>query len=160
YGPRDYALLEMFKSISRGMMPMVGRYDKKVSLVHVHDLADGIMLAGESDRSTGRAYFISSDEIYSMQQLSLSIAEMLGRRARSIVIPRPLAFGLALAAEGVAAITRKPPVINRDKVRDFSERCWGCSIERAKHELGYHPQVPIQDGLRSTIDWYKREGWL
>src|SRR2546423_1417673 len=70
------------------------------------------------------------------------------------------AFGVALAAEGVAALTRKPPVINRDKVRDLSERCWGCSIERAKRELGYNPQIPIEAGLRETIDWYKREGWL
>lgn len=160
YGPRDYALLELFKAIGRGMMPMIGRYDKQVSLVHARDLADGIILAGESDRSTGRAYFISSAEVYSMRQLAARIAEMMGRRARTIAIPRPLAFGVALAAEGVAALTRKLPVINRDKVRDLSERCWGCSIERAKRELGYNPQISIEEGLRETIDWYKREGWL
>ena len=38
YGPRDYALLELFKAIARGMMPMIGRYDKRVSLVHARDL--------------------------------------------------------------------------------------------------------------------------
>jgi nucleoside-diphosphate-sugar epimerase len=160
YGPRDYALLELFKAIGRGMMPMIGRYDKQVSLVHARDLADGIILAGDSDRSTGRAYFISSAEVYSMRGLAARIAEMMGRRARSLAIPRPLAFGVALAAEGVAALTRKPPVINRDKVRDLSERCWGCSIEQAKRDLDYHPQILIEDGLRETIDWYKREGWL
>ncbi|MFL6212691.1 MAG: NAD-dependent epimerase/dehydratase family protein [Blastocatellia bacterium] len=160
YGPRDYALLELFKAIARGVMPMIGRYDKRVSLVHARDLADGIILAGESERSTGRAYFISSEEVYSMQTLAARIAEMMGRRARSLAIPRSLAFGVALAAEGLAALTRKPPVINRDKVRDLSERCWGCSIERAKRELGYNPQISIEDGLRDTIDWYKREGWL
>ncbi|HKQ08501.1 MAG TPA: NAD-dependent epimerase/dehydratase family protein [Blastocatellia bacterium] len=160
YGPRDYALLELFKAIERGMMPMIGRYDKRVSLVHARDLAAGIILAGESEQAVGRAYFISSDKVYSMRELAASIAEMMGRRARQLAIPRPLAFGVALAAEGLSALTRKPPVINRDKVRDLSERCWGCSIERAKRELGYNPQVPINEGLRETIDWYKREGWL
>ena len=160
YGPRDYAILEFFKAIARGMMPTIGRYDKRLSLVHARDLADGIILAGESDRSTGRAYFISSEEVYSMRQLAARIAEMMGRRARQFAIPRPLAYGVALAAEGMAALTRKPPVINRDKVRDLSERCWGCSIERAKRELGYNPQISIEDGLRETIAWYKREGWL
>ena len=160
YGPRDYALLELFKAIARGMMPMIGRYDKQVSLVHARDLADGIILAGESDRSTGRAYFISSEEVYSMRELAERIAGMMGRRARQLAIPRTLAFGVALAAEGMAALTRKPPVINRDKVRDLSERYWGCSIERAKRELGYTPRISIEDGLRETIDWYKREGWL
>lgn len=160
YGPRDYALLELFKAIGRGLMPMIGRYDKQVSLVHARDLASGIILAGESEQSTGRAYFISSDEVYSMRELAASISEMMGRRARELAIPRGVAFGVALFAEGWAALTRKPPVINHDKVRDLSERCWGCSIERAKRELGYNPQIPIQDGLRETIDWYKREGWL
>ncbi|MEN3332652.1 MAG: hypothetical protein V7641_2017 [Blastocatellia bacterium] len=160
YGPRDYALLELFKAIGRGMMPMIGRYDKQVSLVPARDLADGISLAGESDQSSGRAYFISSDEVYSMRRLATRIAEMMDRRARSFAIPRGLAFGVALFAEAVAALTRKPPVINRDKVRDLSERCWGCSIDRAKRELGYNPQISIDEGLRETIDWYKREGWL
>ena len=160
YGPRDYALLEFFKAIRRGTMPMIGRYDKRLSLVHARDLVNGIILAGESERSIGRTYFVSSEEVYSMRALAESIAELFGRRARSLAIPRPLAYGVALAAEAFAAVTRKPPVINRDKVRELSERCWGCSIERAKQELGYRPQIPILEGFQETIDWYKREGWL
>lgn len=160
YGPRDYALYEFFKSIGRGVSPMIGRYDKMVSLVHVRDLAHGIILAGESEASTGRAYFISSAEVYSMRAVADKIAEMMGRRVRTIAIPRPVAFGVAMAAEAVAALTRKPPVINRDKVTDLSQRCWGCSIARARRELGYDQQVSLEEGLRETIDWYKREGWL
>jgi len=160
YGPRDYALYEFFKSIARGVSPMIGRYDKQVSLVHVRDLARGIILAGESEAAVGRAYFISSAEVYSMREVADKIAEMLGRRARTLAIPRSVAFGVAMAAEAVAALTRKPPVINRDKVTDLSQRCWGCSIERARRELGYDQQVPLEEGLRETIDWYKREGWL
>lgn len=160
YGPRDYALYEFFKSIARGVSPMIGKYDKQVSLVHARDLAEGIILAGESPASTGRTYFISSAEVYSMRGVADKIAEMLGRRARTIAIPRPVAFGVAIAAEAFAALTRKPPVINRDKVTDLSQRCWGCSIERARRELGYNPQVSLDAGLRETIEWYKREGWL
>jgi dihydroflavonol-4-reductase len=160
YGPRDYGIYEFFKSIARGVSPTIGRYDKRISLVHAHDLADGIILAGESPASTGRTYFISSEEVYSMSAVADSIAEILGRRARKIAIPRSVAFTVAIAAEAVAAIMRKPPVINRDKVIDLSQTCWGCSIKRAKRELGYSQRVPLEDGLRGTVEWYKREGWL
>jgi len=54
----------------------------------------------------------------------------------------------------------KPPVINRDKVTDLSQTGWTCSIERAQSELGYSPRVPLEEGLRETIAWYKTEGWL
>jgi dihydroflavonol-4-reductase len=160
YGPRDYGIYEFFKSISRGLSPTIGRYDKQISLVHVQDLARGIILAGESPDSIGRTYFISSEEVYSMRAVADRIAEILGRRARSIAIPRPVAFTVAVAAEAFAAVMRRPPVINRDKVTDLSQTCWGCSIERAKSELGYSQQVSLDDGLKGTVEWYKREGWL
>jgi nucleoside-diphosphate-sugar epimerase len=160
YGPRDYAIFELIKSIARGLSPMIGRSDKLVSLVHARDLADGIILAGESDASVGRDYFISSEEVYSMRETAALVARLLGRRARTINIPKPVAFGAAVAAEAVSALTRRPPVINRDKVTDLSQPCWGCSIERAKRELGYRQRVPLEEGMRETIAWYKSEGWL
>src|SRR5262249_5495112 len=153
-------LYEIFKSIARGISPTIGRSDKQISLVHVRDLADGIILAGESEASRGRAYFISSEEIYSMRAVADLVAKTLGRRARTIAIPRSVAFGVAVAAEAAAALTGKPPVINRDKVADLSQTCWGCSIERARREIGYTQKVKLEDGMRETVDWYRSEGWL
>jgi dihydroflavonol-4-reductase len=160
YGPRDYGIYEFFKSISRGVSPTIGRYDKQVSLVHAYDLADGIILAGESPASVGRTYFISSEGGYSMRAVADRIAEILGRRALTVAIPRPVAFAAAVAAEAVAAVMRKPPVINRDKVTDLSQTCWVCSVERAKRELGYSQRVSLEAGLRETVEWYRQEGWL
>ncbi len=160
YGPRDYALYELFKTMARGLSPMIGNYDKQISLVHVRDLVDGIILAGESKTSTGRAYFISSDEVYSWLSVADLVAKVIGRPLRKIAIPRNIAYGLAVVAEGLAAVTGKPPVINRDKVTDLSQTCWGCSIERARSELGYSQRVPLEEGLRETISWYRGEGWL
>ncbi len=160
YGPRDYGVFEFFKMIKSGVFPMIGSREKRVSLVHAGDLADGIILAGESEASTGRTYFISSEEAYPMTEVAELIAKVLGTRPRKFTIPQPMAYAAALAGEAIAALTRKPPVINRDKVRDLSQACWGCSIERAKRELGYNQQVHLEDGLRETVAWYKREGWL
>jgi dihydroflavonol-4-reductase len=160
YGPRDYALFEIFKSVAKGISPMIGKRDKRVSLVHASDLARGIALAGESEASTGRTYFISSDEVYSLSSIAALLAKILGRPAKTIVIPKPVAYCLAVAAEGMAMVTGKRPVINRDKVRDLSQTGWGCSIDKAKRELGYAQQVPLEEGLRETVNWYKEAGWL
>ncbi|MEW6210411.1 MAG: NAD-dependent epimerase/dehydratase family protein [Acidobacteriota bacterium] len=160
YGPRDYALYELFKAIARGLSPEIGRYDKQVSLVHASDLAEGIMLAGESEASTGHAYFISSEEVYSLRSIIALLEKIFARKVRSVVIPRPVAYTLAMGAEALSAITRKMPVINRDKVKDLSQECWGCSIEKAKRELGYRENISIEEGLRETIRWYRSEGWL
>jgi len=160
YGPRDYGIFEFFKAVKGGMFPMIGRRDKRVSLVHVRDLCEGIILAGESEAALGRTYFISSEDDYSMRAVADLMAALMHKRAREIAIPKSLAYGVALAAEAAAAVLRRPPVINRDKVNDLSQTCWSCSIERAKNELGYKPSVDLEDGFRETIEWYKREGWL
>jgi nucleoside-diphosphate-sugar epimerase len=150
----------MFKSASRGLLPKIGRKEMLVSLVHARDLAEGIIQAGESEASTGRAYFISSEEVYSFSSLAELLGKAVGRRARTISIPRTLAFGVAIAAEAAATLFGKAPVINRDKVTDFSQECWGCSIEAAKRDLGYSQKIPLESGLRDTFEWYKQEGWL
>ncbi|MEK6321231.1 MAG: NAD-dependent epimerase/dehydratase family protein [Acidobacteriota bacterium] len=160
YGPRDYGIFEFFKAVKGGMFPMIGRHDKRVSLVHVRDLVEGIILAGESDVSVGRTYFVSSEDDYSMRAVADLMAALMHRSLRAIAIPRSVAYGVALAAEGAAALMRKPPVINRDKVADLSQAFWTCSIERARTELGYNPRVPLEEGLSETIAWYKSEGWL
>jgi nucleoside-diphosphate-sugar epimerase len=160
YGPRDYGVFEFFRAVKGGMFPMIGRRDKRVSLIHARDLVDGIILAAESETSVGRTYFISSEDNYSMRAVADLIAALMRKRLRTITIPRALAYGVAVSAEAAAALMRKPPVINRDKVTDLSQTGWTCSIERAKNELGYTPRVPLEEGLRETIAWYKNEGWL
>ncbi len=160
YGPRDYGIFEFFKAVKGGMFPMIGRHDKRVSLVHARDLVDGIIRAGESDSAIGRTYFVSSEDNYSMRAVADLMAALMRKRLRTITIPKAVAYGVALAAEGAAALMGKAPVINRDKVTDISQSGWTCSIERAKSELGYHPQIELEDGLRETIAWYKTEGWL
>jgi nucleoside-diphosphate-sugar epimerase len=160
YGPRDYGIFEFFKAIKGGMFPMIGRRDKRVSLVHARDLVEGIVLAGESEASVGRTYFISSEDDYSMRAVADLMAALMRKRLRTITLPRAIAYGVAVGAEAAAALTGKAPVINRDKVTDLSQAGWTCSIERAQRELGYSPQVPLEEGLRETIVWYKNEGWL
>ena len=160
YGPRDYGIYEFFKSVKGGMFPMIGRRDKRVSLVHVRDLVEGIILAGQSEASIGRTYFISSEDDYSMRAVADLMAALMSRSLRAFAIPKPIAYGVAVAAEAAAFVLRKPPVINRDKVTDLSQTCWSCSIDRARRELGYEPRIPLEEGLRETIAWYKQEGWL
>jgi dihydroflavonol-4-reductase len=160
YGPRDYGVYEFFKMIANGYFPMIGNYDKLVSLVHARDLANGIILAGESEIAAGRTYFISSERAYYQSEVANLIANALKKQPRRIAIPKPVAYIAALGVEAYAALTAKPPVINRDKVTDLSQRCWGCSAELAKRDLGYQQKVTLENGLHETIEWYKQEGWL
>ncbi|HYM00041.1 MAG TPA: NAD-dependent epimerase/dehydratase family protein, partial [Blastocatellia bacterium] len=82
YGPRDYAIFEFFKAVKRGTSAVIGPDDMKFSIVHVRDLVNGIMLAGQSEVARGRSYFISGERVYSVRQVNELLMEIIGKRAR------------------------------------------------------------------------------
>ncbi|MBU2575185.1 MAG: NAD(P)-dependent oxidoreductase [Elusimicrobia bacterium] len=42
----------------------------------------------------------------------------------------------------------------------YSRVNWVYSIEKARRELGYAPQVSLEDGIHRTIEWARKEGIL
>ena len=58
------------------------------------------------------------------------------------------------------AITGRGGIVSRRKVRDMLQPRWTCSWERARRELGYRESVGLEEGMRQTVEWYIRQGWL
>jgi nucleoside-diphosphate-sugar epimerase len=54
---------------------------------------------------------------------------------------------------------RIEPPLYRRRV-DFYRKSRAFDISRARAELGYAPQVPLREGIRRTLEWYRRQGWL
>jgi nucleoside-diphosphate-sugar epimerase len=43
---------------------------------------------------------------------------------------------------------------------DFFTKSRALDITRARQELGFAPAVGLTEGIRRTLDWYRREGWI
>ena len=39
-------------------------------------------------------------------------------------------------------------------------RDMGCSIDKARDELGYLPTVTLDKGMQEAVDWAQNQGWL
>jgi dihydroflavonol-4-reductase len=83
-------------------------------------------------------------------------------RARAFVIPLPDAVGWAagLGSELFSKVRGNIPILNRDKAAEMRAEAWTCSSQRAQDELAYRPAVKLSEGLRQTLAWYRKEGWL
>lgn len=161
YGPRDSAVLTFFQSVHKGILPLIGFDKKLVSLVHVHDLARGIVEATLFDQSIGKDYFISSDEFYTWDQIGdVTAAVMNKRRPMKLRVPHPLVMVLAGVSQFFGKFQSKPPVLDFEKGRDIVQPFWICSTEKARRDFGYTQQMSLKDGVQNTVDWYKNEGWL
>lgn len=161
YGERDEAVLTFFQTIRSGIMPLIGFDDKHVSLVHIHDLARGIVDALEAPVAEGQTYYISSDEFYTWRQISQLTGRIMGKKFQvPIRIPHTAVMSIAGVVGFFGNMTKKPPVLNYEKGLDIIQGYWICSTAKARRELGYRQQVSLEDGLARSVSWYRKQGWL
>lgn len=161
YGPRDTEIFIFFQTIRRGLNPMIGFDDKRLSLIHSADLVSGLLLAAESPESAGEIYFISSEEFYGWAETGKLAAHLMGRKnPLQIRIPHAAVYGIAGIAQFLSMFRKAAATLNLEKARDLTRAYWTCDVSKAKRELGYRQAVPLEDGFRDTIEWYRAEGWL
>jgi len=160
YGPRDPATFDYFNTINKGLEPLVGFKDKLVSLVHSTDLVSGIVLAGESDLSAGQTYFLGSDRAYTWREIGDATKQVMGKKAFRIRLPEPLVYAVAVTAGFFSSFSEKPSVLNFEKGRDMVQDYWTFDSTKAKRDLGYNPVIALPAGIKETVEWYRKNGWM
>ena len=160
YGPRDRDVYEYFKQVNWGLRLRPGFTPRYTSLIHVHDLVRGLIVAAQHQQAVGEKFFLSNAEFYEWSQLGAAIAKAMQRK--TVTIPIPLAMTPAVAAVStvVAKVTRRPALLNFDKVREMRATHWICSGEKARARLGFTTSLSLEEGLRQTVAWYRGQGWL
>ena len=160
YGPRDTDVFEFFNTMNKGLQPMIGFNRKTVSLIHVQDLVEGIILAGEHGASVGQTYFISSEAYYDWKEVGEVTASIMGKNVIRLRIPEFMIYGIAAISELYSTISRKAVLLNLEKARDIVQDAWTCSIAKAQTELGFRQKISLERGITETISWYRQQGWL
>lgn len=158
YGPRDSEIFIYFQMAAKGFIPIPGFGERKLSLVFIDDLVDGIVRAAATADAKGKTYFIKSGD-YGWPELARALKEAVGRGLPIRVPAWCMQLG-GRASEFVANHTGKAVAFNRHKALELVQRAWLCSGERAERELGYLPQWPLQKGMAVTAKWYYDAEWL
>jgi nucleoside-diphosphate-sugar epimerase len=141
-------------------MTLVGFNHKELSIIYVKDLVQGIYFAATKDISKGETYFISSKEFYNWPQIGKVIKNAMGKGAINLRLPHFLVYTVATFAQFFSMFSKKPATFNLEKARDFVQEAWTCDTTKAQKELGFVEQYSLSEGMKNTIDWYKKEKWL
>lgn len=175
FGPGDRGVLEIFRPIARWgihVVPGLAGGERRLSLVYVDDLVDGLLLAaekGERLREGSLAgqgtYFIAGAEHLTFKQLGEAIAKALGQRPPSVVrVPDLLVRLAGMGGDAVARVRKRPVWMNSDKVTEALAGSWTCSSAKARVQLGWpsgsDATVSLAHRLHETAQWYRQAGWL
>ena len=159
YGPGDLRFLKLFRGIKRGRFPMIGDGEALYHWVYIDDLLDGIVRCGTADEAIGETYILAGPEYTTLNKLVATVAEELGGRPPWLRIPLAPVYAAAAACEAVCRPLGLEPPLHRRRV-DFFTKSRAFDIAKARHQLGYAPQVSIREGIGRTGAWYAEQGLL
>lgn len=160
YGPRDHDYFLMFESIAKGFDFSVGFRRQKLSFLFVEDLACAVFDAIEK-APAGETFNIAEPCTYTQKEFRRLALEALGKPfAISIRMPIWAVKAVSITAEKWGVARMQPSTLNRDKFHILRQRNWAVDSSKAAEMFGFSTHTCLADGIRRSVEWYKKEGWI
>lgn len=163
WGPGDNHLVPRIIERGRaGALRRIGDRPCLVDTIYVDNAADAHLLAADKLDAgapiAGKAYFISNDEPIPMWDMVNRILDAGGVEPVDKSISPRLAYSVGWTLEKLYGLLRikSEPRLTRFVAREMSTAHW-FDIVAAKNDLGYQPQVSIEEGLLRLSKWLKDE---
>lgn len=157
YGSGDTRFLPFFQSIRNGWCPCPP--GKSMSLINIQDCIDSLILLLQNPSPSTALYYIEDGQPRSWWEFGQLIHFEFQKRGpikklKKLPIPASVLYWVGLMNELKSQITDRPSLITRDKWKDGKHSHWVCSSSRIQQHLGWKPKVPLEDGIRLTVDGY------
>lgn len=145
YGPGNPGnFLSLLRVASKGIPLPLASVTNSRSLIYVGNLVDALATCATHPESAGKTYLVSDGENVSTPELIRRTAAALGVPARLLPFPPSL-------MKLVAKLTGKTATVNR--------LIGSLTVDSSKirQELGWVPPFTMEEGLRETAGWFKRQ---
>ncbi|MHC4591092.1 MAG: NAD-dependent epimerase/dehydratase family protein [Planctomycetota bacterium] len=160
YGPRDGDIYLAFKTIQRGLMPLIGGGRQPLSLICVGDVVEGVLKSIGRASALGGTYHLAHPVPLTQRAFLGEVAQAMGAKPLRIAVPTAALYPLCLVRDLWSRITSKPSIMNLQKVSECRAPGWVCSTARAAQDLDFVAATSLEQGVRLTLKWYRENGWL
>jgi nucleoside-diphosphate-sugar epimerase len=148
YGPDDHSAIgTQIDQFLAGKMPALIFGDLGFNLVHVDDVADGILLALDAGEA-GEAYVLGG-EITTMRGLFEVLADVSDRRPPRFTVPTGLVKLMTPIGPLVGKAMGQPPNL-REMISAADGVTYWAKHDKAMAQLGYQPR-DLSEGLRDLL---------
>jgi dihydroflavonol-4-reductase len=148
YGPDDHSAIgTQMNQFLAGRMPMIAFPDLGMNMVHVDDVADGVLLA--LDKGTIGESYVLGGQITTMRELIETLAKVTDRKAPKRAMPTPLLKALTPIGPVVGKVMGQPPNLS-ELISSADGVTFWAKHDKAIADLGYSPRG-LEQGLRDTL---------
>jgi nucleoside-diphosphate-sugar epimerase len=160
FGPGDMDMLDAFRIVGKGIILLLGRRERRYSVIYVKDLVRGMIVAALSP-CQNEIFYVANAEAIEWQSFMEQVSRLLGRqKTRKILVPEILGRVLAEFSQLRIRALGKRAIFNRDKFKEMKCSAWVCSAEKIGARLHFQPRSTLQAALEETIDWYRKRDLL
>lgn len=160
YGPGDVDYFNLFREVEKGRNVFFGNRRRWFSAIYVDDCVRAIVDAARAEGAKGRGYFLCDGRPITWETFQNAIVDASGRRVRTLDLPEMLVDVAAFGGELATKFDKKPRLFNRQKAKMGAQEAWTCVHDAAREDFGYTPTVPLEDGVRKSLDWYREHRWV
>jgi nucleoside-diphosphate-sugar epimerase len=141
YGPGEvperepgiaHAVPDLIRKVLSGQRPLqiFGSGEQTRTLTYVDDIADGIATAMAHPAAVGEDFNISASDELSVAEIARAVWEACGENPAELELERVPSFDVDV------------------------QRRWP-SVEKARTVLGWQAKVPVEVGIRRTVEWLR-----
>jgi nucleoside-diphosphate-sugar epimerase len=156
YGPHQPARQSKFFRMIKGGKPLViGRGDNLRSMSYVDNTIQGLLLLDAVERAAGGTYWITDRRPYSFIEILETVGKILGVTVR----PRYLPGVSSDAARFVDSLLQMAGLYQQEiHVAGELAASIAVSIAKAQADLGYDPEIALEEGMIRSIRWCRDNG--
>jgi nucleoside-diphosphate-sugar epimerase len=156
YGAGSPVTTNLFRKIGRRKLPIIGAAKNTMQPVAIEDAVAGVVKCPETTGIEGRIYNIAGSEILTINSICETIAGLMGTTLPKPRVPMWFALAAATACENLFPVLGIAPPLSHQKL-EFFRVCNSYSIERARQELDWNPEISFQLGARKIAEQVKLE---
>jgi len=155
YGPGDREMMPVFRWMARGVAPLLGSGNGRISLIYIADLADAIVQWLNCTGADRRTFELHDGKPagYSWHDIIKTISNLRGAPVVRLKIPVRILNLTAALNIALARVFGYAPMLTPGKVRELSHNDWSVENDHISEITGWSPKVQLTEGLRRTLAW-------
>lgn len=159
YGPHQPARQTRFFRMIAGGRPLVfGDGENLRSMSFIDNVVQGILLALATEKAAGRTYWIADERPYTFNEIITVVGDLLEVES---LRPRHLPQLTSSLCQMVDRFVQGVGLYQKEiHVAGELSSTIAVSIDAAAEDLGYAPEVALEEGMRRSIEWCREVGQL